>query len=156
MRLSSVSALSAAEGKVPVREAVRATLDALREKITSGRLDAAGVDTAVRGIAPTVRQYLSKESAASLRPVINATGVLLHTNLGRAPLSEAALQHIAETARGYCNLEFDLASGERGKRDVHAQKPFDKLLQPYAGKRYEVQTVVVNNCAAAVLLTLNA
>ena len=90
--------------------------------------------------------------AHSLRPVINATGVILHTNLGRAPLAEVALQRVAEVSRGYSNLEFDLATGERGKRDVHVSRLLAKLLN--CGDR-EVATIAVNNNAAAVLLALN-
>ena len=97
--------------------------------------------------------FVQRWFAYSLRPVINATGVILHTNLGRAPLSEAALQHVAEISRGYSNLEFDLASGERGKRDAHVSRLFAQLLNS-AGR--EVSTIVVNNNAAAVLLALNA
>jgi L-seryl-tRNA(Ser) seleniumtransferase len=89
-----------------------------------------------------------------LRPVINATGVILHTNLGRAALSEAAIVHIGEVARGYSNLEFDLKAGERGKRDVHVQSLFARLLN--VDSQFEIQTVVVNNCAAAVMLGLNS
>ena len=85
--------------------------------------------------------------------MINATGVILHTNLGRAPLSQAALQHVAEIAGGYSNLEFDLATGERGKRDVHVSRLFAQLFNS-AGR--DLSTIVVNNNAAAVLLALNA
>jgi L-seryl-tRNA(Ser) seleniumtransferase len=88
-----------------------------------------------------------------LRPVINATGVILHTNLGRAPLAAAALQHVANVSQGYSNLEFDLASGERGKRDVHVNRLLTKLLST---AEREVSTIVVNNNAAAVLLALNS
>src|SRR5271165_7200544 len=91
--------------------------------------------------------------AYALRPVINATGVILHTNLGRAPLSREALQHVVEISQGYSNLELDLASGERGKRDVHVDRLFAKV---FGGIGREVATIVVNNNAAAVLLTLNA
>jgi L-seryl-tRNA(Ser) seleniumtransferase len=85
--------------------------------------------------------------------VINATGVILHTNLGRAPLAATALQHIRETAGTYSNLELDLASGERGKRDVHVDRLFRRLLPD--GQSQDVSTLAVNNNAAAVLLTLN-
>ena len=71
-----------------------------------------------------VRQSLSY----SLRPVINATGVILHTNLGRAPLAASALEHVREASSGYSNLEFDIETGERGKRDVHVDRLFRKLL----------------------------
>ena len=87
----------------------------------------------------------------SLRTVINATGVILHTNLGRAPLAASALEHIRETAGGYSNLEFDVETGERGKRDVHVDRLFRKLLEGSP----EASTIVVNNNAAAVLLALN-
>jgi L-seryl-tRNA(Ser) seleniumtransferase len=79
--------------------------------------------------------------------------VILHTNLGRAPLSRAALEHAAEVSEGYSNLEFDLATGERGKRDVHVDRLFAKLLNT---AEREVSTIVVNNNAAAVLLALNS
>jgi L-seryl-tRNA(Ser) seleniumtransferase len=85
--------------------------------------------------------------------VINATGVILHTNLGRAPLSRAALERVAEIAQGYCNLELDLATGERGKRDGHVGHLFAKIFGEIGRG---VATIVVNNNAAAVLLTLNA
>jgi len=84
--------------------------------------------------------------------VINATGVILHTNLGRAPLAPAALDRIRETASQYSNLEFNLESGERGKRDIHVDRLFRKLL---ADGNSDVSTIVVNNNAAAVLLALN-
>ncbi len=91
--------------------------------------------------------------AYSLRPLLNATGVILHTNLGRAPLSRAAMEHVAEVSQGYSNLEFNLETGERGKRDVHVDRLFAKLLHT-AGR--EISTIVVNNNAAAVLLALNS
>jgi L-seryl-tRNA(Ser) seleniumtransferase len=86
--------------------------------------------------------------APSLRRVINATGVILHTNLGRAPLSAAAAAQIAETATRYSNLEYDIASGERGKRDVHTGRLLAELVGAEAA-------IVVNNNAAAVFLVLN-
>jgi L-seryl-tRNA(Ser) seleniumtransferase len=86
--------------------------------------------------------------APSLRRVINATGVVLHTNLGRAPLSPAAAAQIAETATHYSNLEYDVPSGERGKRDVHTSRPLAELVGSEAA-------IVVNNNAAAVFLVLN-
>ncbi len=89
----------------------------------------------------------------SLRPVINATGVILHTNLGRAPLAEAAIRRINEVAGRYSNLEFDIAAGERGKRDVHVERLFSRLLNQEGVSG--IRTVVVNNCAAAVMLALN-
>lgn len=86
--------------------------------------------------------------APSLRRVINATGVILHTNLGRAPLSAQAAAQIAETATRYSNLEYDILSGERGKRDVHTGSLLAELVGAEAA-------IVVNNNAAAVFLVLN-
>jgi L-seryl-tRNA(Ser) seleniumtransferase len=85
----------------------------------------------------------------SLRRVINASGVVLHTNLGRAPLPEGAVDHLREVSVGYSNLEFDLDGGERGKRDKHVEQTLQQLLGCEAA-------IVVNNNAAAVLLVLNA
>ena len=85
----------------------------------------------------------------SLQPVINATGVILHTNLGRAPLSAAVVDAIKNAATQYSNLEYNLASGARGKRDDHT----GELLARLAGAE---DAIVVNNCAAAVLLVLAA
>jgi L-seryl-tRNA(Ser) seleniumtransferase len=88
------------------------------------------------------------ETASGLRHVINATGVVLHTNLGRAPLSDAARRAIAGQAAGYCNLEYDIVSGERGRRGPRAED----LLADLTGAE---AALVVNNCAAAALLVLN-
>lgn len=85
----------------------------------------------------------------SLQPVINATGVILHTNLGRAPLPAAAIESLRQSATHYSNLEYDLESGARGKRDVHVAQ----LLERLTGAE---SAIVVNNCAAAVLLVLTA
>jgi L-seryl-tRNA(Ser) seleniumtransferase len=92
-------------------------------------------------------ETLKSWSSPSLQPVINATGVVLHTNLGRAPLSQAALQAVQEVALGYSNLEYDLEKGQRGSRLVHA----DALLRRLTGAE---AALVVNNNAAAVLLVL--
>ncbi len=97
----------------------------------------------------SLESILEMQSQPSLRTVINATGVLLHTNLGRAPLSNAALEAVESTASGYSTLEFDLAKGKRGKRDVHAS---DLLTRLTGGE----SALVVNNNAAAVLLALSA
>ncbi len=96
-----------------------------------------------------VRAALTRVAAPKLRPVINATGVVLHTNLGRAPLAQAAIDRIAQVAQGYCNLELDLGDGERGSRYA----PVIELLCALTGAE---DALVVNNCAAAVLLTFSA
>src|SRR5437868_6390811 len=153
MRLPAVAELATQEGVPPVLEAARAVLAEMRGEIAAGRLDEAGMKLAIFGIEEAVMRGLQQTFAPSLRTVINATGVILHTNLGRAPLSQAAITRIAETAGTYSNLEFDIETGARGKRDVHVQKLFSRVLNVEAG--LEVQTVVVNNCAAAVMLALN-
>ena len=147
------------EGRTPTSDAVRAVLERLRREITSGAIDDGHLHLALEGIAEAVELELRRSLARSLRRVINATGVILHTNLGRAPLSSAALAHLTDIAAGYSNLEFNLDSGERGRRDTHLQRLFENLLalHHYAGSsEAEIpDAIVVNNCAAAVLLALN-
>src|SRR5499427_6254883 len=99
-------------------------------------------------IAAEVARRLREALQPSLRRVINASGVVLHTNLGRAPLPEGAIDHLREVSTGYSNLEFDIEVGKRGKRDVHIARTLQQLLACEAA-------VVVNNNAAAVLLVLN-
>lgn len=123
---------------------------------------------ALSGVASAIRSDLSRTLGYSLLPVINATGVILHTNLGRAPLAKSAVEHIRATALTYSNLEFDLNSGERGKRDAHVDRLFRKLLSEDDEQLHQtgravtpdspqtsISTIVVNNNAAAVLLGLN-
>src|SRR5918994_2051119 len=108
-------ALAAARAAHPpdaVADAVRAELDALRLQLSSG---ADGVPT-VDELAELALARLEQSSAPRIRPVINATGVVLHTNLGRSPLHEEAARAAYEAARGYLNLELDLASGKRSSR----------------------------------------
>lgn len=92
---------------------------------------------------------LERETAFSLQPVINATGVIIHTNLGRAPLSPRAAARILEIATSYSNLEYDLVAGSRGRRDLHAERFICRLTGAEAA-------CVVNNNAAATLITLAA
>jgi L-seryl-tRNA(Ser) seleniumtransferase len=128
-----------------VVQAVRTVLQSLREGITSGTIkdfSAAKLDEKIAAAASALARY-------SLVPVINATGVILHTNLGRAPLAAMAVEHLAEIAGRYSNLEYDLEAGRRGKRDTHT----DSLFAELTGAE---RTLVVNNNAAAVFLTLNA
>src|SRR5438105_3743237 len=99
-------------------------------------------------IAAEVARRIRESLEPSLRRVINASGVVLHTNLGRAPLPEAAIEQLRQVSAGYSNLEFDVEQGKRGKRDVHIDKTLRQLLGCEAA-------IVVNNNAAAVLLVLN-
>ena len=122
-------------------DAARTVLARAREQIR------AGADPGDLG--RQLHEELSAARAPRLRRVINATGVIVHTNLGRAPLAAAALEQVAEAARGYSNLEYDLGEGARGSRQTHVAD----LLQRLTGAE---AALVVNNNAAAVLLTLAA
>lgn len=142
------------EGHAALTETVRGVLAQLRDEIAAGRLsEASKVQLALTGLPDAIARNMSAAMTFSLRPVINATGVILHTNLGRAPLADAAIKRIGEVAGRYSNLEFDVAAGERGKRDVHVERLFSRLLNQEGVSG--VRTVVVNNCAAAVMLALN-
>ena len=123
-----------------VVEAVRATVARARETASAPADDA--------GWAEAIAARLADATRPSLRRVINATGVVLHTNLGRAPLADVALDAIAETAAGYSNLELDLDRGARGSRYVHCAS----LLRELTGAE---DALVVNNCAAALVLALD-
>jgi len=138
------SGLSGRLGHAPVIEAVRSTLDALREEILAGRRCPLPEE-----IEAMLLDRLALEARGSLRRVVNATGVVLHTNLGRAPLSAAAAAAMVQAAAGYSNLEFDLETGERGDRYGHAAQALCRLTGAEAA-------LVVNNCASAVLLALAA
>jgi L-seryl-tRNA(Ser) seleniumtransferase len=141
----AMRALEAEFGRAALIEALRASAEALRTRVAGG--DAVPADVAGT-IESAVPARLAELAAASLRPVINATGVILHTNLGRAPLAAAALTRVTALG-GYSNLEYDLQSGGRGRRDVHAERLLCRLTGADAA-------VVVNNNAAATLIALAA
>jgi len=124
--------------------ALRAACDEVREKILRGA-EATAVEP--ESILDCAQRVLDGQSTPSLRRVINATGIVLHTGLGRAPLAEAAMEAVRRAA-GYCNLELDLSSGQRGRRSVHVAA----LLRELTGAQ---AATVVNNNAAATLLILN-
>lgn len=150
---TEIAPLAAKHGTAAVIDAARAVLARVRAEITSGLLDATALGLALEGMPAAVEQQTVLALRYSLRSVINATGVILHTNLGRAPLAESALAHIREISTLYSNLEFDTEAGERGKRDVHVDRLFRKLLSDETSPT--VSSIVVNNNAAAVLLALN-
>jgi L-seryl-tRNA(Ser) seleniumtransferase len=139
-----VRTLSAEYAGDTVVALVREELAGLRRALVRGerppKLDA---------IAEAVDRRARSMLAPTLRPAINATGVIIHTNLGRAPLSDEALAAMTAVARGYSNLEFDLEEGERGSRHVHLEEQLRRLTGAEAG-------LVVNNNASALLLTLSA
>jgi L-seryl-tRNA(Ser) seleniumtransferase len=136
--------LQAHAGRRLVVESTRRVLRRLRDRIVEGSLSSVSLEALEQEIVSEA------EAAArfSLRAVINASGVVLHTNLGRAPLAREALEHLAEVSTCYSNLEYDLDRGARGKRDAHTDRLFCQLLGAE-------KTLLVNNNAAAVLLALN-
>jgi len=144
----AVQALERAYGAGPTLEALRDGAATLRRTLTDGGRDAPdSPETAARAIEAAATAILARDMRGSLVAVINATGVIVHTNLGRAPLAPAALAHLVAVAQGYSNLEYDLARGGRGSRTVHAER----LLTLATGAE---AAVVVNNNAAATLLML--
>ena len=144
--LPAVEDLAARLAELPRGVAVsaaRAAIAARRDELRAGATPepAAGVEALVAD----ARARAEAAERSSLRPVLNATGVIVHTNLGRAPLAAAAVDAVAGVAGGYSNLEYDLESGRRGSRQDHAEG----LLRELTGAR---AAIVVNNCAAAALL----
>ena len=125
-------------------EAVRIILAEIREEVSKGQPLPDEAQLINR-----ISNYLKTESAPSLEPLINASGVVLHTNLGRAPLSQSAIEAISKIGLNYSNLEYDLEKGKRGKRDIHAADLLIKLTGAEAA-------LVVNNNAGAVMLALAA
>jgi L-seryl-tRNA(Ser) seleniumtransferase len=146
--LPSVDELAARLGEVPHALAVaaaRAAIEARRTMLASGQAAGARLEE----LEADARARLDRVERPSLRRVINATGVIVHTNLGRAPLAKAAADAAAEAARGYSNLEYDLERGERGTRQAHVESMLRELTGAEAA-------LAVNNCAAAVLLAAAA
>lgn len=132
-------------GRPLTLDALRSTLDDARARFKSA--PDAGLPS-VEEILAQAESHLTAWTAPTLRPVINATGVILHTNLGRAPLSDATIQAMHDVSRNYSTLEYDLKKGQRGSRLIHAESVLQKLLGVEAA-------VVVNNNASAVLLVLS-
>ena len=150
-----VHSLVEALGHDRVVAAIRERLVEIRNEIAADQISVTELDSAVELIVAAVVDKLRRGPEYSLKPVINATGVVLHTNLGRAPLSDAALKHVAEVARDYCNLEFDLEAGERSKRDIHAERLVLRVLGVPETEMARWGVAIVNNCAAATFLALN-
>src|SRR5258708_2401964 len=146
LALPRLKVLSTRVERALVVEVARAVLTNLRAKLTGEQeittvvLNATELETWIAG-------EVERVLALSLQPVINATGVILHTNLGRAPLISSAIEHLRQTATRYSNLEYDLEAGARGKRDVHTSRLIERLAGAEAA-------IVVNNCAAAALVVV--
>jgi L-seryl-tRNA(Ser) seleniumtransferase len=129
-------------------EVTRVVLADLRARI-AGDSNWTALSVSTEKVEEFIASAVERILARSLQPVINATGVILHTNLGRAPLPEGVVDEFRRTATQYSNLEYDLEAGARGKRDVHTAELLTRLTGAEAA-------IVVNNCAAAVLVTLAA
>lgn len=133
-------------GRPLTLSAIRETLDRIRARFTSGQITVLPLHDL---ILSQTEVLISSWVSPTLRSVINATGVILHTNLGRAPMSDATIRAMDKVSRGYSNLEYDLEKGARGSRLIHAKSVLQKLTGAEAA-------VVVNNNASAVLLVLSA
>ncbi len=142
----AVAALCAEAGRAYVVDRVREVVGQVRAEMGAAAGEAEA-RAALESLEPRIVDAVRRALGPSLVAVINATGVLLHTNLGRAPMSAAAAKAVMEAATSYTNLEYDLEAGRRGKRDVHAAALLRQLLG--------VPAVVVNNNAAAVFLALH-
>ena len=145
LRTPRVTTLIERYGRPATTDATRSVLATLRQRLTS----APETPNNANAIADAIEVILEARMAPGLRPVFNLTGTVLHTNLGRAPLPEAALEAIARTARGASNLEFDLQTGRRGDRDAIVEDRLCRLTGAEAA-------TIVNNNAAAVMLLLNS
>lgn len=135
---------AALHGRAPVLEALRRALADLRVDLATGH---PAVDSSIEAILARAKLLLARRARRSLRRVVNATGIVLHTNLGRAPLAPEAIDAVVDVARGYSTLEYDVAAGQRGDRYVHVESLLCELTGAEAA-------FVVNNNAAAVLLAL--
>jgi L-seryl-tRNA(Ser) seleniumtransferase len=137
--------LEATYGRAAVVDALRAEAEVVRERLAASD----SIPDLESTIERAVQSRLETIHAPSLVAVINATGVIVHTNLGRAPLARAAVERVSALATGYTNLEYDAVKGGRGRRDVHAERLLCRLTGAEAA-------VIVNNNAAATLISLAA
>lgn len=132
-----------------VVEAIREVLERWRRMIATGQSESAPADLpSMAALVAEAQQIALRLSRPALRRLINATGVIIHTNLGRAPLAEVGIERMVEVARGYSNLEYDLERGDRGSRQAHVERLLCRLTGAEAA-------LAVNNNAAAVLLAIN-
>lgn len=150
-RIPSVEKLlsSAPFGPLLARYGRSEVKEELARQLDDFRRDPAAIEAEPGAIAGLLEGRLDRALAASLRPVINGTGIIIHTNLGRSPVGAALLDSAASGIAAYSNLEFDLSSGARGKRDEHVAGLAARLFGCEAA-------ILVNNNAAAVLLLLAA
>lgn len=146
LEIPAANSLRAEFGRTALTNALRDTLEGVREQISAGLLDRV---PDAQTVVALCGEKLADRRRRGLRRTINATGIILHTNLGRAPLAPEAIAAVAEVAAGYCNLEFDLATGRRGSRT--------QMLEPLLRELTAAEAALaVNNGAAAILLALSA
>ncbi|MFN8383213.1 MAG: L-seryl-tRNA(Sec) selenium transferase [Anaerolineales bacterium] len=146
LQTEAAAYLIARFGRPLTLDAIRFVLDDIRTRFQSGQITALPLNDLI--LAQTESQ-LTSWTKSTLLPVINASGVILHTNLGRAPLSDATIRAMDIVSRGYSTLEYDLEKGQRGSRLIHAEALLQKLTGAEAA-------IIVNNNASAVLLILSA
>ncbi|MFQ5352629.1 MAG: L-seryl-tRNA(Sec) selenium transferase, partial [Candidatus Binatia bacterium] len=137
----------AGSSREAVVEAVRTALADIRERVRAGE-DVAEAELCEAAVADLAGRLLGRAERPLFGPMVNATGVVLHTNLGRALLCEQALEEVAVVARGACNLEYNLEAGGRGERDLLVEEHLVALTGAEAA-------TIVNNNAAALLISLN-
>ena len=144
----AIQVLSKRCGTSVLTDMIRRAIDRVREMMREGEVVGASREALTEWIVGDVERELAERFAPNLRRVVNATGVILHTNLGRAPLPDVAVKHIADIAGSYSNLELDLETGQRGSRTTLVEELLCELTGAEAA-------AIANNNAAAVLLTLN-
>ena len=145
MELAAMKELAGIYGYEPVRNAAREVEEEIRREILDEKIT--DVEQRIHELPAEIRQHLENSHRRGMRRVVNGTGVILHTNLGRAPLGKELVQKLVPLMTGYTNLEMDLESGKRGSRYAH----FEELLCNLTGAE---AAIAVNNNAAAVLLML--
>jgi len=145
MKHSEFGKMAEIYGKESLKEALREVVNEIREKIKNGE---PVVIPEVEEIIKETEMRIRERTAPTLRKVINATGIIIHTNLGRSILSKKAIQSVIMASSGYTNLEYDLKEGKRGERYVHCSEILRKLTEAE-------DALIVNNNAAAVYLVLN-
>src|SRR5262245_37616552 len=152
---SAVEGVCSRHGRERVRDLLRKIIEELRIEIVNGSAGAPPSQNGLSGewaaaeIERRLIAHLENQARSTLRRVVNATGVIIHTNLGRAPLSSSALAAMTEVAGHYSNLEYDVEKGDRGHRESHCQDLLARITGAQAA-------TIVNNNAAAVLLVLNS
>lgn len=147
LRTDTAAQMRSSLGASRLLDLARGVIEELRGQIQSEARPQHTKDDLLANAVERLRMAGDRDALANLRRVINATGVILHTNLGRAPLSEAARKAVTETAAGYCTLEYDPITGSRGKRGARVEELLIQLTGAEAA-------LIVNNCASAALLIL--